>query len=136
MKEVSIMYETKIPGTKYTIALVNIKGQWMMQIKLFDNIEAENPVKDISEHGIRGNVKSLINEVNLIINDFLIEQIIKDITEQAHILFREVEATVTRETKQSVQTEMSAVEETLIQIVKKMESLEKRIKRIEDILQG
>jgi len=130
------MYETKIPGTKYTITLVNVKGQWMMQIKLFDDVESEYPVKDISEHGIRGNIKSLISEVNLFINDFLIEQIVKDITEQANILFKEVEATATRETTQTVQTGMSAVEETLIQIVKKMESLENRIKRIENALEG
>ena len=128
------MYETKIPGTRYSIALVNVKGQWMLQIKLDDIVEAEVGVKDLSERGIHENIKHVISEVNLYLNDFMLDQITKEITEQANILFKEVSATaaVATQKHESSQTSMSAVEETLIQIVKRIESLEERIKRLED----
>ena len=124
------MYETKVPGTRYTVALINVKGQWMIQIKLIDVVEAEVNVKDISERGIRENIKSVVSEVNLYINDFMLDQITKEITEQAQILFKEVVATASRESQQ----EMTAVEETIIQVVKRIESLEKRIERLESML--
>lgn len=127
------MYETKVPGTRYTVSLINVKGQWMIQIKLDDVVEADVLVKDISERGIRENIKSVVSEVNLYVNDFMLDQITKEITEQAQILFREVEATVVRETYKT-QTEMSAVEETIIQIVKRIEVLEERIRRLENAL--
>ncbi|MFW9852664.1 MAG: hypothetical protein ACFFDS_06965 [Candidatus Thorarchaeota archaeon] len=127
------MYETKVPGTRYTVALVNVKGQWMIQIKLDDVVEADVLVKDISERGIRENIKSVVSEVNLYVNDFMLDQLTKEITEQAQILFREVEATVVRETHKT-HTEMSAVEETIIQIVKRIEVIEERIRRLENAL--
>ncbi|MCE7742569.1 MAG: hypothetical protein GOP50_08930 [Candidatus Heimdallarchaeota archaeon] len=126
------MYETKIPGTRYSIALMNVKGQWMLQIKLDNIIEADVGVKDLSERGIHENIKTVVSEVNLYLNDFMLDQITKEITEQANILFKEVSATAAVSTQHSTQTTMSAVEETLIQIVKRMESLEERIKRLEE----
>jgi len=125
------MYDTKIPGTRYSIFLVNVKGQWMLQIKLDEIVEAEVGVKDLSERGIFENIKSVVSEVNLYLNDFMLDQITKEITEQANILFKEVSATAAT-TKQIAQTSMSAVEETLIQIVKRIEVLEQRIKRLEE----
>ena len=127
------MYEIKVPGTRYTVALINVKGQWMIQIKLDDIVEADVLVKDISERGIRENIKSVVSEVNLYVNDFMLDQLTKEITEQAQILFREVEATVVRETHKT-HTEMSAVEETIIQIVKRIEVIEERIRRLENAL--
>ena len=56
------MYETKVPGTRYTVELINVKGQWMIQIKLVDVVEASVVVKDISERGIRENIKSVVSE--------------------------------------------------------------------------
>ena len=133
------MYETKIPGTRYSIALVNVKGQWMLQIKLDEIIEADVGVKDLSEKGIHGNIKTIVSEVNLYLNDFILDQITKEITTQANILFKEVSATAAAASQQSTQssmsTAMSAVEETLIQIVKRIEGMENRIKRLEERLQ-
>lgn len=128
------MYETKIPGTRYSIALVNLKGQWMLQIKLDEIVEAEVGVKDLSERGIHDNIKTVVSEVNLYLNDFMLDQITKEITAQANILFKEVSATAATAavTQQSTQTSMSAVEETLIQIVRRIEGLEKRIKQLEE----
>lgn len=126
------MYDTKIPGTRYSISLVNVKGQWMLQIKLDEIVEAEVGVKDLSERGIHENIKTIVSEVNLYLNDFMLDQITKDITQQANILFKEVSATAAVATKQTTQTTMSAVEETLIQIVKRIEGLEERIKRLEE----
>ncbi len=127
------MYETKIPGTRYSIALMNVKGQWMLQIKLDEIIEAEVGVKDLSERGIHDNIKYVVSEVNLYLNDFMLDQITKDITEQANILFKEVSATAAVAIQQSSQTTMSAIEETLIQIVKRIETLENRMKRLEEL---
>jgi hypothetical protein len=124
------MYETKVPGTRYTVSLINVKGQWMIQILLADVVEAQVNVKDISERGIRENIKSVVSEVNLYINDFMLDQITKEITEQAQILFKEVVATASRES----QHEMTAVEETIIQMVKRIEALEQRIQRLESLL--
>ena len=128
------MYETKIPGTRYSIALVNVKGQWMLQIKLDEIVEADVGVKDLSERGIHENIKTVVSEVNLYLNDFMLDQITKEITQQANILFKEVSATAATAavTQQSTQTTMSAVEETLIQIVKRIEGLEERIRRLEE----
>ncbi len=125
------MYETKVPGTRYSVALTNVKGQWMLQIKLDELVEAETAVKDLSERGIHENIKTVVSEVNLYLNDFLLDQITKKITEQANILFKEVSATAAVATQQSSQAEMSAIEETLIQIVKRIETLEDRINRLE-----
>ncbi|MHA1345066.1 MAG: hypothetical protein ACTSO3_01570, partial [Candidatus Heimdallarchaeaceae archaeon] len=91
------MYETKIPGTRYSIALMNIKGQWMIQIKLDGLIEAETLVKDVSERGIFENIKTVVSEVNLYLNEFMLNQITKNITEQASILLKEVVATASRD---------------------------------------
>ena len=126
------MYETKIPGTRYSIALVNVKGQWYIQIKLDGIVESEVIVKELSERGILDNIRTVVSDVNLYINDFLIDQIVKEITQEANILFKEVEATATRK---EIQTSgMSAVEETIIQIVKRIEILEERIKRLESTI--
>ncbi|MBY9000659.1 MAG: hypothetical protein KGD64_07080 [Candidatus Heimdallarchaeota archaeon] len=121
------MYETKIPGTRYSIALMNIKGQWMIQIKLDGLIEAETLVKDVSERGIFENIKSVVSEVNLFLNEFMLDQITKNITEQASILLKEVVATASREK----QTEMSALEETIVSIMERLQILEERVKRLE-----
>ena len=121
------MYETKIPGTRYSIALMNIKGQWMIQIKLDGLIEAETLVKDVSERGIFENIKTVVSEVNLYLNEFLLDQITKNITEQASILLKEVVATASRDK----QTEVSALEETIVSIMERLQILEERVKRLE-----
>lgn len=121
------MYETKIPGTRYSIALMNIKGQWMIQIKLDGLIEAETLVKDVSERGICENIKTVVSEVNLYLNEFMLDQITKNITEQASILLKEVVATASRDK----QTEVSALEETIISIMERLQILEERVKRLE-----
>jgi len=121
------MYETKIPGTRYSIALMNNKGQWMIQIKLDGLVEAETLVKDVSERGIFDNIKSVVAEVNLYLNEFLLNQITKNITEQASILLKEVVATASRDK----QTEMSALEETIVSIMERLQILEERVKRLE-----
>ncbi|MHA1550827.1 MAG: hypothetical protein ACTSQC_02660 [Candidatus Heimdallarchaeaceae archaeon] len=121
------MYETKIPGTRYSIALMNHKGQWMIQIKLDGLVEAETLVKDVSERGIFDNIKSVVSEVNLYLNEFLLDQITKNITEQASILLKEVVATASREK----QTEVSALEETIISMMERLQILEERVKRLE-----
>ena len=126
------MYETKIPGTRYSLALVNVKGQWYIQIKLDGIIESDVIVKDLSDNGILDNIKTVVSDVNLYLNDFMVEQIVKEITEEANILFKEVQATASR--KDTHPSEMSAVEETLIQIVKRIEILEDRIQRLESTL--
>ena len=121
------MYETKIPGTRYSIALMNDKGQWMIQIKLDGLVEAETLVKDVSERGIFDNIKSVVAEVNLYLNEFLLDQITKNITEQASILLKEVVATASRDK----QTEVSALEETIISMMERLQILEERVKRLE-----
>lgn len=121
------MYETKIPGTRYSIALMNDKGQWMIQIKLDGLVEAETLVKDVSERGIFDNIKSVVSEVNLYLNEFLLDQITKNITEQASILLKEVVATASRDK----QTEVSALEETIVSIMERLQILEERVKRLE-----
>ncbi|MHA1224550.1 MAG: hypothetical protein ACTSSG_08210 [Candidatus Heimdallarchaeaceae archaeon] len=128
------MYETKVPGTRYTVALVNEKGQWYIQIKLDDLVESAVPVKDLSERGILENIRTVVSDVNLFINDFLIDQITKEITNEAQILLTEVAATASKATVQT-QTEISAVEETIIQIVKRIETIEERIERLEQALE-
>lgn len=125
------MYETKIPGTRYSIALMNDKGQWMIQIKLDGLIEAETLVKDVSERGIFDNIKSVVAEVNLYLNEFLLDQITKNITEQASILLKEVIATASRDK----QTEVSALEETIVSIMERLQILEERVKRLETNLE-
>ena len=121
------MYETKIPGTRYSIALMNDKGQWMIQIKLDGLVEAETHVRDVSERGIFDNIKSVVSEVNLYLNEFLLDQITKNITEQASILLKEVVATASRDK----QTEVSALEETIISMMERLQILEERVKRLE-----
>ena len=121
------MYETKIPGTRYVCALVNSKGQWMIQIKLDGIVEAETLVKDVSERGIFENIKTVVSEVNLYLNEFMLDQITKEITEQASILLKEVVAVASREK----QTEVTALEETIISIMERLQILEERVKRLE-----
>ena len=129
------MYETKIPGTRYTIALTNVKGQWYIQIKLDGIVESEIIVKELSEIGVLENIKTVVSEVNLYLNDFIIDQIAKEITSEAEILLKEVAATAATVSKHTTSSEMSAIEETLIQIVKRIETLEERIQRLESTLE-
>ena len=129
------MYESKIPGTRYTIALANVKGQWYIQIKLDGIVEADKIVKEITELSILENIKAVVAEVNLYLNDFIIDQITKEITAEAQILLKEVAATAATATQHVVTSEMSAVEETLIQIVRRIETLEERIQRLESRLE-
>ena len=127
------MYETKIPGTRYSIALENVKGQWMIQIKLDGIIESDIVLKELSDMGILNNIRYVVKAVNLYINDFMVDQIAKELTEQANILFREVptSATATATVQNAPPPEMSAIEQTLIGIVKRLETLEDRVKKIE-----
>ena len=129
------MYETKVPGTRYTVALANVKGQWYIQIKLDGIIEADTVVKELTELSILENIKAVVAEVNLYLNDFIIDQITKEITAEAQILMKEVAATAATVSHQTSSSEMSAVEETLIQIVRRIETLEERIKRLENRLE-
>lgn len=129
------MYETKVPGTRYAIALTNVKGQWYIQIKLDGIVEAETIVKELSELGVLENIKTIVSEVNLYLNDFIIDQITKEITSEAEILLKEVAATAATVSQNTTSSEMSAVEETLIQIVKRIETLEERIQRLESTLE-
>lgn len=129
------MYETKVPGTRYAIALTNVKGQWYIQIKLDGIVEAETIVKELSELGVLENIKTIVSEVNLYLNDFIIDQITKEITSEAEILLKEVAATAATVFQHTASSEMSAVEETLIQIVKRIETLEERIQRLESTLE-
>ncbi len=129
------MYESKIPGTRYNIALANVKGQWYIQIKLDGIIEADSVVKELTELSILENIKAVVSEVNLYLNDFIIDQITKAITEEAQILLKEVAATAATVSHQTASSEMSAVEETLIQIVRRIETLEERIQRLENRLE-
>jgi len=132
------MYETKVPGTRYAIALTNVKGQWYIQIKLDGIVESETIVKELSELGVLENIKTVVSEVNLYLNDFIIDQITKEITSEAEILLKEVAATAATAATVSQHTtssEMSAIEETLIQIVKRIETLEERIQRLENTLE-
>ena len=129
------MYETKVPGTRYAIALTNVKGQWYIQIKLDGIVEAETIVKELSELGVLENITTIVSEVNLYLNDFIIDQITKEITSEAEILLKEVAATAATVFQHTASSEMSAVEETLIQIVKRIETLEERIQRLESTLE-
>ncbi|MHA1482147.1 MAG: hypothetical protein ACTSQA_01760, partial [Candidatus Heimdallarchaeaceae archaeon] len=61
------------------------------------------------------------------LNEFLLDQITKNITEQASILLKEVVATASREK----QTEVSALEETIISMMERLQILEERVKRLE-----
>jgi len=126
------MYETKIPGTRYVCALTSIKGQWMIQMKLSGNVEAQTLVKDLSERGIRDNIRTVTSEVNLVINDFLIEQIVKDIATQAEILLKEISATASHT---PIQQNVSEFEDVITQIKGRLDLLEERIKRIESALE-
>ncbi len=127
------MYETKIPGTRYSIALENVKGQWMIQIKLDGIIESDIVVKELSDMAILNNIRYVVKAVNLYINDFMVDQIAKELTEQANILFREVpgSAPASAPAGSAPAPEMSAIEQTLIGIVKRLEALEERVKKIE-----
>lgn len=129
------MYETKVPGTRYAIALTNVKGQWYIQIKLDGIVESETIVKELSEIGVLKNIKTVVSEVNLYLNDFIIDQITKEITSEAEILLKEVAATAATVSQHATSSELSAVEETLIQIVKRIETLEERIQRLENTLE-
>ncbi|MHA1686883.1 MAG: hypothetical protein ACTSYD_10855 [Candidatus Heimdallarchaeaceae archaeon] len=124
-------YETKIPGTRYVCALANIKGQWMIQIKLDDVVEAERVVKDLSERAIRDNIQGALAEVNMYLNNFMLDQITKEITAQAKLLFQEVAATAAKTT----QSEMSEIEQQLEQIFNKLDLLEERVTRLERLLE-
>ena len=131
------MYETKVPGTRYSIALSNVKGQWMIQIKLDGIVESEIVVKELSEMAILNNIRSVVKAVNLFINDFMVDQIAKELTEQANILFREVPGSAPAPAQASAPArsgpspELAAIEQTLIAIVKRLETLEDRVKQIE-----
>lgn len=121
------MYETKVPGTRYSVALANVKGQWMIQIKLDGIVESEIVLKELSERGILENVRSIVKDVNLYLNDFMIDQISKEITVQAQMYLQDKGSPAQEETY----SEMSAIEETLIGIVKRIEQLEDRVKKLE-----
>ena len=125
------MYEAKIPGTRYVCALTNVKGQWMIQIKLDDVVEGEAVVKEVSERGMRDNIKSVLSEVNMYLNDFMVDQITRDITTQAQILFRDVSATES----QTTLTNVSAIDNSMEDVLERIKMLEERIKRIEFILE-
>jgi len=124
-------YETKIPTTRYVCALANVQGQWMVQLRLGDTVEAQTVVKDLSERGIRDNIRTVMSEVDLYLGDFLVDQIVKDIVHQARILIQE-----TSSTSSPVQDSgLSEVEQVLEQIKNKLSTLEERIKRLESVIE-
>lgn len=125
------MYETKIPGTRYICALASIKGQWLIQIKLDNIVEAQAVVKDLSERGIRDNINTVLSEVSLYLNDFIVEQITKDITNQARILLQEVEATSSA--KQGENSSSNDFSEKFEKIMERIELLEQRVNRLEKL---
>lgn len=126
------MYETKIPGTRYVCTLANVKGQWLIQIKLDDDVEAQVVVKDLNERGIRDNIITVLSEVNLYLNEFIIDQITTNITKQAHILLQEMQFAST-----SKEIETSAVstdyDSKLDTIITRIETLEQRLERLEQL---
>ncbi|MHA1302415.1 MAG: hypothetical protein ACTSQE_10460 [Candidatus Heimdallarchaeaceae archaeon] len=125
-------YETKIPSTRYVCALANVKGQWMIQMRLGGIVEAQTVVKDLSERGIRDNVRTVLSEVDLYIGDFLVEQIVKDLVNQAKILLQE---TVTTSESVGSKVELSALESSLEEIKTRLITLEERVQRLESVLE-
>lgn len=102
----------------------------MIQIKLDDVVEAERVVKDLSERSIRDNIQSSLAEVNMYLNNFMLEQITKDITTQAKLLFQEAAVAAAK----PAEPDMSEIEQQLESIIKKLELLEERVTRLEQMI--
>ncbi len=123
------MYAVKISGTKLSCVLENESGQWMLRIKLEAITEAEMAVTRFDRKNLLSNLETLLETINLNINDFQIKLIHKELVSQiAHLLSQDPDVQSASDTGDAV----AADDPRFGQLLSKITKLEKIISELED----
>ena len=134
----SNMYAVKISGTKLSCVLENESGQWMLRIKLEEITEAEMAVTRFDRKNLLSNLESLLETINLNINDFQIKLIHKDLVSQiAHLLSQDPDDKSAMDTGDVAAADDPRFDQLLSKITKLekiISELEARISRIEGLM--
>ncbi len=132
------MYAVKISGTKLSCVLENESGQWMLRIKLEEITEAEMAVTRFDRKNLLSNLESLLETINLSINDFQIKLIHKELVSQiAHLLSQDPDDKSTKDAGDAAAVDDPRFNQLLSKITKLekiISELEERMSRIEGMM--
>jgi hypothetical protein len=132
------MYAVKISGTKLSCVLENESGQWMLRIKLEEITEAEMAVTRFDRKNLLSNLESLLEDINININDFQIKLIHKDLVSQiAHLLSQDPDDKTAMDVGDAAAVDDPRFGQLLSKITKlekTISELEARISRIEGMM--
>ena len=132
------MYAVKISGTKLSCVLENESGQWMLRIKLEEITEAEMAVTRFDRKNLLSNLESLLETINLSINDFQIKLIHKELVSQiAHLLSQDPDDKSAKDAGDAAAVDDPRFSQLLSKITKLekiISELEERMSRIEGMM--
>ena len=132
------MYAVKISGTKLSCVLENESGQWMLRIKLEEITEAEMAVTRFDRKNLLSNLESLLETINLSINDFQIKLIHKELVSQiAHLLSQDPDDKSAKDAGDAAAVDDPRFSQLLSKITKLekiISELEERISRVEGLM--
>ncbi len=82
-----MVYNSKIPGTKYSLALTKKYNEWFLQLLIDNSVEDEYPVTDMSIGGIKSLTNKILDPISFLVNPLVAKRVIDDlISKTKHIL--------------------------------------------------
>ena len=118
-------YEAKIPGTRYICYLERDQDQWFLRLKLMGHLEAEIPLPHLTKRNISEGVGSLLAQTNQEVNEFIKNNITKELTRQLGPLLNS-EGLKEKQIKSGEE-----VGDVITAIINKLEALEERVEKLE-----
>lgn len=129
----NLLYNAKVQGSRYICVLETESNQWYFRLKLDDVSEAEIPVTQMTDHGIKENIKDLFKMVQFQIHDFQLKLIQTTILNQIRHLMtnKKKGSSVTAGDNSDPLT--SDLITKIDKIQKTLESFEARLERLEQL---
>lgn len=127
------MYSTKIMGTKYETVIEQDAGLWYVRIKLDGNVEAEEPLPQITHTILEKKLKNVLGELRIVLNDLQFKMLMDNLTNQfPHLIEKEAKEGAMSTPEQLKRIEQ--LENTIKSLQGTIDTLVSRIERLEQLL--
>ncbi len=127
------MYSTKIPGTKYEVAIERDGGIWYIRVKLYGNVESEEVLPQITQTILEKKLMNVLKEVNVHLNDLQFKMLFTTLTNQLPHLVKDDTPDAVLPSPEQLK-KIDELEKTVKSLEKTIETLLSRIERLEEHL--
>ncbi|RMG26133.1 MAG: hypothetical protein D6732_21560 [Methanobacteriota archaeon] len=126
------MYSTKIMGTKYETVVEQDGGMWYVRIKLNGNVEAEEPLPQMTANFLEKKLKNILGETRIVLNDLQFKMLMDNLMNQfPHLLEKE---TKDDDSSPEQLKKIEQLENTIKSLQETIDTLVSRIERLEQLL--